>query len=416
MGTIGLIMTVPGQTIGVSVFTGSIVHMLGITQSDLSLAYLIGTAGSALLLSTAGRLYDRLGARLLGACSAALLGLVLLLGSFSPQVSRFLSSALGGAQLSVVAFVVITITFFLLRFSGQGMLSISSRNMVMEWFDRRRGLANAVLGVAVSFGFSLAPRLFESLLRNYGWQGAWRLMAVILVGFAPLALIMFRNRPEDHGLIPDGRIITPKLSNAPESHPAKDFTLRQARRTFAFWHISLTLFMAALLLTAFTFHIVSLFKAAGMTQTEAVSIFLPGSMVALGLQFAGSWASDYIKLKYFALIQLAGLMAVSVGIAFLAPGWPVALSIVGYGVNQGMFGILNNVTWPRFFGRQHLGAISGFSAALGVAGSAAGPYLFSLARDFTGAYREAALLCLLICAVLFVGAWWTERPRHPDEG
>jgi OFA family oxalate/formate antiporter-like MFS transporter len=40
---------------------------------------------------------------------------------------------------------------------------------------------------------------------------------------------------------------------------------------------------------------------------------------------------------------------------------------------QGMFGIMANVTWPRFFGRGHLGAVAGFAMALNVAGTAVGP-------------------------------------------
>jgi len=406
-------MTTPGQTIGVSVFTGSLVSALGITRSDLSLAYLIGTSGSAILLTAAGRLYDRVGARIVATGSAALLGGVLVLASYSDTVSRAVTSLVGGRDAALVAFVVITITFFLLRFSGQGMLAISSRNMVMEWFDRQRGKANAVMGIAVSFGFSFAPQVFEWLVQHNGWRGAWRVLALVLLGFAPLALITFRNRPEDHGLVPDGNAAAPARRTLQAAGPAIDFTLKEARRTFAFWLFSLAVLMSALLGTAYTFHIVSMFHAAGMSESVAVGIFLPSSVVAVIFQFAGSWASDYIKLKYLAMVQLIGLVTVSCGVAFLGPGWPVILCIVGYGLNQGMMGILNNVTWPQYFGRKHLGAISGFAAALGVAGSAAGPYLFSVVRDLTGAYRWAAVICGALCVLLFAGSWWADRPRSP---
>ncbi|MFW6289211.1 MAG: MFS transporter, partial [Spirochaetota bacterium] len=61
-GTIGLLMSAPGQTVGVSVFTDPLMEALGLTRSLLSLGYLVGTLASALLLSRAGRLYDRYGA------------------------------------------------------------------------------------------------------------------------------------------------------------------------------------------------------------------------------------------------------------------------------------------------------------------------------------------------------------------
>jgi hypothetical protein len=77
---------------------------------------------------------------------------------------------------------------------------------------------------------------------------------------------------------------------------------------------------------------------------------------------------------------------------------------------QGVFGILSNVTWPRFYGRAHLGAISGFVLALTVFGTAVGPYVFSLGRDLVGTYGAPALVCTAIGALLLVGATKAERP------
>ena len=45
-GTIGLLMSAPGQTVGVSVFTDSLIEALGLTRSLLSLGYLVGTLAS----------------------------------------------------------------------------------------------------------------------------------------------------------------------------------------------------------------------------------------------------------------------------------------------------------------------------------------------------------------------------------
>jgi sugar phosphate permease len=127
-------------------------------------------------------------------------------------------------------------------------------------------------------------------------------------------------------------------------------------------------------------------------------------------EFIGSYLSDYIKLKYLAMLQLFGLMILTVSIALLRPGVIVITLILGQGIMQGMFGIVSNVTWPRFFGRPHLGAISGFALSLSVAGTAVGPYIFSFGRDMTGGYAAAALLCTGAAALLFVGATKAERP------
>jgi sugar phosphate permease len=402
-GTLGMLMSAPGQTIGVSVFTDYLLEELALTRTGLSLAYLLGTLGSALALSWAGRLYDRFGGRLVATTAALLLSFVLLGLTAAPDLARFL----GGA---VAAFGVMSVGFFLLRFSGQGMLTLASRNMVMEWFDRRRGSANAVMGVSISFGFSYAPRVFDDLIGIAGWRAAWRDLAVAMVVFAVLAFLFYRDTPEAHGLAPDGPLRSKKRTNHPETATGRDFTLSEARRSYSFWVFTLALLLAGLVLTAYTFHIVSIFSDAGLSRERAVSVFLPAAIVAVIVEFGGSWLSDYIKLKYLLMVQLTGIMVLTVSVSLLQPGAGVAGVILGQGLMQGVFGILSNVTWPRFFGRGHLGAISGFVMAFTVVGTAVGPYVFSLGRDLTGSYGLPALLCAAVALALLLAAGRANRP------
>ena len=151
-----------------------------------------------------------------------------------------------------------------------------------------------------------------------------------------------------------------------------------------------------------------------MSRVQAIGIFLPSSFVAVGFQFLGSWASDYIKLKYLLVIQIFGKILLCIGIIFLGQGLPVIVIIAGLGINQGLFGVTGNVAWARFFGRKHLGAVTGFATAWIVAGSAIGPYLFSLSLDTGGSYTPAAVISLVVLTALFVAAWKAERPVPKD--
>mgnify|MGYP006272743621 CR=1 FL=1 len=403
-GTLGMVMSAPGQTIGVSVFTDFLIDELALSRTLLSLAYLVGTVGSALALSQAGRLYDYFGGRLVATVAALTLALVLMGLTVTPEIT----AAVGGPA---AAFIILSIGFFLLRFSGQGMLTLASRNMVMEWFDERRGLANAVMGVSISFGFSYAPRVFDDIIRLQGWQGAWRLMAAAVLLFALIAFLFYRDTPEAHGLLPDGPLRGKSKKTHAESHEGRPFTLQEARKTYSFWVFALTLLVSGFIMTAYTFHIVSIFGDAGMSREQAVAVFLPAALVAVAFEFIGSYLSDYIKLKYLAMLQLTGQMVLTLSMSFLAPGFTVIGVIIGQGMMQGMFGILSNVTWPRFFGRPHLGAISGFATALTVGGTAVGPYAFSFGRDLTGGYAAPALVSCAVGAVLFLAATRAERPR-----
>lgn len=412
-GTFGVLMSAPGQTVGVSVFTDFLIDAHGLSRSVLSLAYFVGTISSALLLSFAGRVYDRFGGRWVAVSSASLLSLVLVGLTYSPEIAESIAALLPPHFAVGVAFVVMATGFFLLRFSGQGVLALASRNMVMEWFEKRRGMANSVLGTSIAFGFSVVPRALEELIQYGGWEWAWRLLAAVIAGFAVFAFITYRSTPEEHGLKPDGNLAIKERKTHAETVPGRSFTVSEARRTYTFWVFALTLFLAGLLLTAYTFHIVSIFGDVGMSRARAVTIFIPAAIVGVLFEFSGSWISDYIKLKYLAMFQLAGIVVLSLSIAFLTEGAPVIFVILGHGMMQGMFGITSSVTWPRFFGREHLGAISGFAMALTVAGTAVGPYVFSFARDLSGSYLPAALGCAAMGTVLFLAATRAERPGAP---
>ena len=61
----GMLASAPGQTIGFSVFTDSLMAVSGLDRVQLSTAYFIGTFVSSLFLKVVGRFYDAKGGRLL---------------------------------------------------------------------------------------------------------------------------------------------------------------------------------------------------------------------------------------------------------------------------------------------------------------------------------------------------------------
>ena len=324
-----------------------------------------------------------------------------------------------------------TFCFFLIRFSGQGMLTLVSRNMVMKWFALRRGMANAFLGIFISLGFSATPLLLNRLIRESSWRGAYRLLALVLMaGFACFALVFYRDNPEECGLSPDGGAVLKQArrprfalsarferwarSARSRRKAPREMDLKQAARTLSFWAFTLVLAMFGAFLAALTFHVISIFAAAGMDAEVAVSIFLPASVIAVVLTFVGSWLSDFIRLKYLLVLMTIGLLLSQSACMVLAPGAPVWLLITGNGITTGMFGVLSAVTWPRFYGIRHLGAISGFALSWMVAGSAVGPYLFSQIFALTGSYRGAGAACAAFTLPLLVAACFADNPAERE--
>ncbi len=413
LGITGVLLSVPGQTMGISVFTDDLLNILDLSRVDLSLAYMLGTIGSALLLTPAGKLLDKYGARTIGTAVTCIFGAVLIVLSRINVIYDFAKNIFT-ENIYLAAFILITAGFFLVRFFGQGLLTLTSRTMVMKWFDKKRGMANAFLGVFTSFGFSMAPRIFNDMISRSGWDGAWKIMGLfILAAGGILYWILARDNPKECGLKPDGRVSEKhKSKKKPSGHPGHDFTLKQARKTLPLWVFGLALGMNALWLTAFTFHIVSIFEHSGMTRIEAVGIFFPASIISVCVNFSVSILSDYIKLRYLAIIHTGSMILSMLFLSMLNPGVTLVMLIISYGIMGGIFNITNSIVWPRYYGTAHLGEINGMVMGFMVGGSALGPYFFSLIMNGTGSYAPASIICLCLTAVLLVLSFFIRRPVY----
>ena len=411
MSTVGFLMSIPGQTMGMAVFTDSFIETLGLSRTQLSITYFFGTLGSALFLTRAGRWYDRVGARTMTVGAALGLALVLLFISGLDVLGGWVAGA-AGLDLGTVTFPLIMLGYFGVRFAGQGVMTSASRNVLLFWFARRRGLVSGVRGVFVSLGFSLAPLLLAMLIGYFGWRGALLVMAAALAcGFAALALVLLRDSPEACGLHPDGAASAEDAASSSGSLVGPDKSLNEARRAPEFWLYSAGLAIHALFGTAVTFHVVAIFAEAGRDQGEAFGYFLPQAVVATAVNLVGSWFADSRPLKPFLIIMLMAFLVGGGGLLHLHTTLGYWMLVVGFGAGGGLWGVLSNLAFVRHFGRLHLGEISGLNTSLTVFASALGPVLFSLGNDLVGSYRGPALICTLGLAGLLV----TVLAKMPNE-
>ncbi len=400
----GFLLSVPGQTMGMAVFADIFIAELGLSRTELSTAYLFGTVGSALILPQAGRWYDRFGARvmLVGAC--LILGVTLVFISGIDTLAATMSGV-AGIALAWFSFPLILLGYFGVRFAGQGVLTSASRNVLLVWFDRRRGLVSGVRGVFVSLGFSIAPLIIALLIDDFGWRATlWIMAAVVGVGFALLALVTMRDKPEVSGLTADGGPML-NATRAERGQLPPDRTAAQAKRDPVFWLYGAALSMHALFGTAVTFHIVAIFAEAGRGRDEAFGYFLPQAIVSLSVNLLASAAADYMRLKPLLIAMLCMFVVGTVGITRLDTSLGYWLLVVGFGAGGGLWGVLSNLTFIRQYGVLHLGEISGLNTAITVFASAVGPVAFSLANDVFATFEAAAMACGVgLIGLLFAAA------------
>ena len=395
-GTIGYIMSSPGQTYSVSIFIEHFIADLGINRSTVSTLYMLGTLTASSAMPFVGRQLDQRGPRALVVIIAALFALACVYMGFVQNV------------------VMLGIGFLFIRMLGQGSLCIVSGNILNQWWVRRRGLILGIAGVVVSVvGSGTFPRLIHTLIGQFGWRASYRLLglAVALI-MLPVGWLFFRRKPEDYGLLPDGAKSSPAEAATRAAHFVEEnWSSREAVHTTAFWIIGLGLGSISMLGTGLQFHMVSIFEDSGLSAEFAASAFMFVAITSAIVRMISGVLVDRIAARFLLFAALIGqttslLMAPRLG---LSTAWV-------YGIVLGATGSLqmtvSTVIWAKYFGRQHLGAITGVASMISVAGSSLGPMPMGIARDLFGSYTLALTALAVLPFSLGIVVLFSQQPRR----
>ncbi|MFK8186042.1 MAG: MFS transporter [Phormidesmis sp.] len=413
---LGVLTSIPGQTIGVSVFTDHLIEATGLSRLDLANAYLVGTLTSGCLLPFGGKLLDKLGARRVAVVASVGLGLTLCYLTVCDRLSDAISRLLP-LPSTIIAAALLVLGFVSLRFCGQGMLTMTSRTMLGKWFERRRGQVSGIEGIFVAFGFSSAPYFFSLAISSLGWRGTWLALAAIVgLGMSAVSWLLFRDNPEICGLRMDGENEPLPLqkteSITTEETQMWGLTRREAIRTLSFWAVTLAFASQALSVTGITFHIVSIGAELGITEARMVTIFVPIAVVSTAVGFVVGLACDRVRLQTIFMFMMVG-QAMGIGaIANLNIPWMIIPAALGLGISGGCFGTLTTVVLPRFFGRAHLGAISGVQMMAIVIASAIGPSMLANVQTVTGSYRGGLYACCLFAPIVIALMFVIQPPEQ----
>ena len=389
VGSLGGVMTSPGQTYAFSAFLDHIIEDLELSRSLASTLFTAATLSASLVLPFVGRQFDRRGARVTIAVTSLLLGLACI----------YMSTVRNAAMLVV--------GFFLLRQLGQGSLSLVSKNVINLWWVRRRGVALGISGVAGAMLGGLFPYLINTLIPLHGWRTTHVILGVVVLGvMTPIGWVFTRNRPEDHGVEPDGRTSTrgdeadstdsepgapdpggPNPGGPATGRPLEvNWALAEAVRAPAFWVVTAGLASMSMLNTGLTFHLFSIFADSGLSSAVTASVFVPIAVTGATMQMVGGLLVGRVPVR--ALLALS--LVLEALLLVLAPALTSVGMAYGFGVCMGVQGglemLVAGVIYANYFGRRHLGSIAGLASTLLVAASALGPMPIGVARDLLGSY------------------------------
>jgi predicted MFS family arabinose efflux permease len=355
----------------------------GWSRESISAAFGLAAITVALCSPPLGHWLDRLGPRRIILPCMAIFGLAFAsLGRLTPSLARLYA------------------TFVLMGIVGNGTTQMGYARAVSTWFDRRRGLALALVMAGSGTGAMLFPPLAQLLISGAGWRTAYfALGAIVLAAGLPLTALYVRERPRERALA--GR-------------PHAGVALREALRSRVFWILVSTLFLGSVAVNGAITHLAPLLTDRGVSTSTAA---LAASVLGLA-SFAGRLLTGYLLDRFFGpRVGLCLLAGTAAGILLLATAQSAAAGIAAaalIGLGLGGEADMTPYLLTRYFGLRSFSTLYGFTWSAYALAGALGPVVMGKAFDATGSY--AALLQWLAAATFASAGLYLCLPRYPVAG
>ena len=274
--------------------------------------------------------------------------------------------------------------FLVMGLGGTFCYSMVPQTVLARWFKKNIGKVSGILTMGFSIGGIFVPFIVKGI-DFFGWQPLMLYLAfgVVILGL-PLSFL-YRNRPEDYGLLPDGA--APALEGAVLPAEIVVTGLKQAIKMRAFWLMGLAAMFNMIAVNALTIHIVPYLTSIGLNRESAALSITIFSMISLGVRLVyGILADKYPKKNVFALssgITTAGL--VMLGLLTDSFSLMVLFSII-YAFGVAGSTALRVPIARDYFGARNFGRIFGWLSLFSVVGGIAGAPLAGWVYDTRGTY------------------------------
>ena len=373
----------------------------GWSRSVLSGAFALSRAESGLLGPLQGWLIDKFGPRVMVRGGMLLFGLGFIMFSTLDSVLDY-----------YVAFLLMA-----LGSSVGGFLTVATT--VVNWFERRRGVA---MGIAMS-GFGIGGLLVPAIawsLTELGWRPTAFISGVVIILLGVPIGQLFRQRPEQYGLLPDGaapdeaRVSDAHERNTPQTDQVEGFTAAEAMRTPAFWLLSLGHSLALLTVGAVSLHLVPhIQESVGLSLTAASGAVAVMTVFNIVGQIGGGFLGDRFSKRMLAALAMLVHSVAMLTLAFASSVPMVYAFAVMHGTAWGVRGPMMTTIRADYFGRAAFATIMGFSSLVVMVGMTSGPLFAGFMADLFDGYRVPFVI---IAALTGIGSLFfaiAAPPRQP---
>ena len=345
-----------GQSFFLGIFNTSIRNELSITHAQFGTIYASATLLSSFLLIWVGKKIDDIN-----------------IFKFAFFVTLLLSfSSFFFSKISSVTILFIAI--FLMRFSGQGMMSHTATTTISRFFTKSRGKALSTGWFGLSTAEFILPVLIIYLLTIIDWRDIWFYISILILIFLPiLSFILIKNLNFDS---------REELSaNETKEKNIKNWNRSEVLKDYRFYIICMNMLAMPWIATGVFVYQSFILSSKGWGPYIIAQSFMVYSIASVITLFLSGFLIDKFTSRKLLIYMNIPLLLSAVVLFYFKNPISSFFFLGLIGISNGLANVLGSSTWAEIYGVKHIGSIKALTTALMVFATAFGTALFGILID-----------------------------------
>ena len=377
-----------GQSFFLGLFNTSIRNELSITHGQFGSIYASATLLSSFVLIWFGKKIDDIN------ISKFALFVILLL-SFSSFFFSTISSTL-----------ILFLAIFLMRFSGQGMMSHTATTTVSRYFTKSRGKALSTSWFGLSSAEFILPVLIIYLLSIYDWKIIWKSISLIVLIILPLASYFLVKKLNFESRETDG-------TEKQKEKNIKNWKRIEVLKDYRFYIICANMLAMPWIATGtFVYQSFILSSKNWGPYIIAQSFMAYSILSVITLIISGILIDKFTSRKLIVYMNIPLLISVFI-IIYFDQSFTAFIFLGLIGISNGFANVLGSSTWAEIYGVKYIGSIKALTTALMVFATAFGTALFGYLIDRDFSIEQIGVISAIYISISLISLFFIRGKLNP---
>ncbi len=378
-----------GQSFFLGLFNSSIRETLSITHGQFGSIYASATLLSSFLLIWVGKKIDDIN-----------------IFRFAFYVTLLLAfSCFFFSKISSIIFLFIAV--FLMRFSGQGLMSHTATTTITRYFTKSRGKALSIGWFGLSTAEFILPVLIVYLLSITAWQNIWISISILVLIFLPLISFFLIKKLD----FDTREQVDPTDSEIKE---IKQWKRIEVIKDYRFYIVCLNMLAMPWIATGVFVYQSFITEAKEWGSFVIAQSFMVYSILSvLTLLGSGFLIDKFTSRKLLIFMNIPLLISTLVLFYFDSPITSfIFLGLIG--ISNGLANVLGSSTWAEIYGVKFIGSIKALTTALMVFSTAFGTALFGLLIDRGFSIEQIAMVSFVYILISLILLFFVRNKLNPQ--